>query len=72
MRPQIFHRIQFWGVSREKLQPQAPTLLAHKIPHQATAMAPQAISNNQQLSRNVPQKMFEELRYLRAANAAGK
>ena len=72
MRPQILHRIELRSVSRKELQPQAPLLAAHKIPHQTAAMTPQPIPDNQQLPRKMSQKMCEELDHLRAADGAGK
>ena len=36
------------------------------------AVTPQAIPNNQQLARKVPQEMCEELNHLRTADGAGK
>jgi len=46
------------------------SLLAHKIPNQTAAMAPQSIPDHQQLAGDVPQQMREELDHLRAADAA--
>src|SRR6516162_10348459 len=72
VRPQIFHRVQFRSVGGQELQPDAPTLLAHEVPDQTTAMALQPIPYHQQLAANVTQQMGEKLHYLRTADAARK
>jgi hypothetical protein len=70
--PQILDRVQFRRIGREKLQPQASSLLLHKVPHGAAAMARQTIPDDQQFAGNVAQQMREKLEDLRAANGSGK
>src|SRR2546425_690790 len=50
VRPQVLDRVQFRSVGRQKLQPQAPALLAHEVPHHSAAVTPQAIPDDQQLA----------------------
>ena len=70
--PQILYRVQFRRIGGKELQPQAPALLADKLPHCAAAVRRQAIPNDQQFAGNVPQQMGEELNDLGPADRAGK
>jgi len=70
VRPQIFHRIQFRSVAGKKLQPETSFLLPHKIPYRTTAVAGQAIPDDQQLTGKVPLQMLQELDDLRAADSS--
>lgn len=38
MAPDVFGRIQFGRIGGKELQPKAPALLPHKLPHRPTAM----------------------------------
>jgi len=72
VRPQVLDRVQFRRIGREKLQPQASSLLLHKVPHGAAAMARKTIPDDQQFAGNVALQMREKLDDLRTANRTGK
>jgi hypothetical protein len=64
--------IQLRGISRKEFQPETPALGAHKLPHGAAAMGGQLVPHDQQLARQVPQQMGEELDNLWTADRSRK
>ena len=70
--PDVFHRIEFRRVSRQKLQLNGLALRGDKLPHQPAAMNGQAVPNDRQPTANVPLQVFEKLDHLRGLDATRK
>src|SRR5437899_7635471 len=70
--PDVLDRVEFRSIGGKKLQPEAPSLLPHEVPHCAAAMDRQSIPDNQQLAGNVPQQMRKKLDDLGSADRSGK
>jgi len=68
--PDIFDRIEFRRVSRQKLQFDPPALVGDKFAHQTTPMDRQPIPDDRQPARDVPLQVLQELNYLRRLDAA--
>jgi len=70
--PNVFHRIEFGRIRRQKFQLDGITLRGDKISHQTAAMNRQAVPNDGQPAANVPLQVFQKLDNLRGLDAAGK
>jgi len=70
--PDVFHRVKFRRVSRQKLQMDLPILSGYKVAHPATAVDGQPVPDDQQLGTNVPLEVFQKLDDLRSLDAPGE
>src|SRR5947209_1128500 len=70
--PDIFHRVELWGVCRQILKVDRATQAGDKVPHQTATVSRQPVPNHQQLGTDVPLQMPQEFDDLRAFDAAGK
>src|SRR3990172_3964347 len=68
--PQIFHRIEFRGVGRQKLQNQPALLLIDEQVNLPAAMTWESIPDDQQLPGQMAQQMAEEIDHLRTSDRA--
>src|SRR5262245_15386160 len=68
--PQVFHRIQLRCVTRQTLQRQPPVLLSNEVTDDLAPMRGCSVPDHQDLTRNVPQQMGQELDYLRAPDGS--
>jgi hypothetical protein len=70
--PDILHRIEFRGVSRQPLHLDGSSLLGDIVPHQATAVCRQPIPNDRQLARDMSPQVAQEQDDLGSLDASGK
>lgn len=70
--PNVFNRIEFRRIGRQKLQLNCTTLPGDKLPYQSAAMDGQSVPDDGQAAADVPLKMFQELDDLRRFDAAGE
>jgi len=72
MAPDVFHRIQFGSIGRQKFDFEPSTRLVHKIPNQTTSMAAKTIPNNEKIARNMAHQVSKKFDNLRASDCSGK
>ena len=68
--PDVFHRIEFWGIGRQVVQRQAAPLAGDKFRDQVAAMSLGAIPDYQQSPRQMTQQMGKEVHHLRGADGS--
>src|SRR5579884_970471 len=62
--PDVFDRVEFWGVRRQVLEGNGPTLGFHVLAHQAGAVSSKVVPDDQEFPPNSVGERFEELNYL--------
>lgn len=70
--PDILHRIEFRGISRQALHFDGSGLLGDIVSHQTAAVCRQAIPNDRQLARDMPSQVAQEQDHLGSFDAPGK
>jgi hypothetical protein len=70
--PDIFDRVKFRRISRQKLDLQPAFRLVHEIAHETATMAFQSIPDNQELAGDMTHQVREELNNLRAPDCSWK
>ena len=61
VRPDVFHRIQFWRIRREVLRHQATFLVADELLRDFAAVARKPIPNQQNVTFDVTEQVLEKL-----------
>jgi len=69
--PQEFDRVQLWGIGRQLLDDNPPSLPRQVLPYQPTAVAGQAVPDDQQLSRQVAREVPQKIDHLWTADRPG-
>ncbi len=69
--PDVFHRIEFRGVTRQPLDREPAPLRADKLGDQPRPVLRQPVPNHQESAWQVTQQMAEEVDHLRGADGAG-
>lgn len=70
MAPEVFHRIEFWSVSRQPLDEHSPTSARDILSDQPAAVDGRSIPDDQKLPRDMTLQVFEELHDLGALDGA--
>lgn len=70
MRPHVFHRIEFWSISRQPFRDNSATGSCETVSHQAAAMNGCPVPENEDAPFDVALQMLEKLHHLRALDAA--
>jgi hypothetical protein len=61
MRPDVLHRVQFWRIGRQVLSLQATFLISDELLGDFAAVAWKPIPNQQDVSLDITEQVFEEL-----------
>ena len=72
MAPNVFDRIEFRSIGRQKFDLDPSSRLIYKVPDQTTAMAAKTIPNDEKIARDMAHQMSKEFHNLRTPDRSGK